>query len=189
MVDCVTLTEFGSFGPDSGKFEKALNAVPAALDVEGRDDSYIMKFDADRFAIFGTTSARSGQAELPRHFDRSLLEGVERSDRAGTIVASDLREGRMAARAALHASLVAKPGQRANVVRFIQQACAMVAGEPETLAWYGIDFGASEFALVEFFSDDRARDAHMNAEAAKSLMAQAAALFIKPPEIRFGSVI
>jgi len=79
--------------------------------------------------------------------------------------------------------LEAKPGKEAEVEEFLRSALPLVQQEPATTAWFAIRFGQSEFGIFDVFPDDAGRDAHLNGEVAKALMANASTLLAKPPGI------
>jgi quinol monooxygenase YgiN len=89
----------------------------------------------------------------------------------------------------LFVPLKAKPGKEAEVQAFLEGGLALVNEEPETTAWFAIRFGSSEFGIVDFFTDDSGRQAHLSGRVAEALMAQAGDLFAEPPDIRPVDVI
>ncbi len=78
---------------------------------------------------------------------------------------------------ALLAALQAKPGQEATVEAFLKSAQPLAAAEPGTIRWYAFKTGPDTFA------DEASRDAHLNGEIAKALMANAEKLLAVPPKI------
>jgi quinol monooxygenase YgiN len=84
---------------------------------------------------------------------------------------------------ALYVRLEAKPGKEQEVAAFLSSAVALVNREPETIAWFAIKMGPSTFGIFDAFPNEQGRDAHLNGEVAKALMAKASELFAKPPEI------
>jgi quinol monooxygenase YgiN len=79
--------------------------------------------------------------------------------------------------------LEAKSGKEAEVEEFLRSALPLVQQEPATDAWFAIRFSQSEFGIFDVFPDDAGRDAHLNGEVAKALMANASTLLAKPPGI------
>ena len=84
---------------------------------------------------------------------------------------------------AIYARLVAKPGKEAEVAEFLRSAQPIVANEPGTVTWYAIQESASEFSIFDTFNDEAGREAHLNGDVAKALMARADELFAEPPGI------
>lgn len=87
------------------------------------------------------------------------------------------------AKFALYASMTAKPGKEDAVAEFLRSALPIVQGEPATVTWYAIQEGPDRFAIFDTFEDDGGRDAHLNGDVAKALMARADELFAEPPGI------
>ncbi|HEX4425586.1 MAG TPA: antibiotic biosynthesis monooxygenase [Terriglobales bacterium] len=79
--------------------------------------------------------------------------------------------------------LEAKPGKEAEVEQFLKSGLAVVQGEPATITWYAIRISATTFGIFDTFPDNAGRDAHLNGKLAAALMAKAADLFSKPPQI------
>ena len=84
---------------------------------------------------------------------------------------------------AILAHVEAKPGKEDAVARFFSNALPLVEAEPRTVAWFGFRTGPSTFAIFDTFEDEAGRDAHLNGEVAKALMAVADDLFARPPVI------
>ena len=85
--------------------------------------------------------------------------------------------------------LHAKPGKEDDVAKFLEGGQALVEDEPDTVAWFAIRLGPSEFAIFDVFEDESGRQAHLSGTVAEALMAQAPDLFAQPPEIRQADVI
>jgi|HubBroStandDraft_4_1064222.scaffolds.fasta_scaffold759504_1 quinol monooxygenase YgiN len=90
---------------------------------------------------------------------------------------------------ALIAKLEAKPGKESEVENFLKSALPLVEEEPGTIAWFAIRMGTSSFGIFDVFNDDAGREAHLNGKVAAALMAKAAELFAKPPEIQKWNVL
>ena len=84
---------------------------------------------------------------------------------------------------ALHATLQAKPGKEREVEDFLRSAEALAKQEGGTVRWYAFQTGPAMFGIFDTFADEEARDAHLNGEIAKALMARAEDLFVTPPQI------
>ncbi len=85
---------------------------------------------------------------------------------------------------ALLATMEAKPGKEAEVAEFLKSALPIVEGEPETIAWFGIQLGPSTFGIFDAFPSDAGRQAHLTGEVAAALMEKAPDLFSSPPDIK-----
>ena len=84
---------------------------------------------------------------------------------------------------ALYGMLKAKPGKEAEVEAFLKQGAEMAKKESGTVTWYAIKEDDGRYGIFDTFNDEAGRDAHLNGEIAKALMAKASELFAKPPEI------
>ena len=84
---------------------------------------------------------------------------------------------------ALLVRLEAKPGKEAEVESFLRGGLALVQGEPETTAWFGIRLGPSTFGIFDAFPNEAGRQAHLSGKVAAALMAKASELFAKPPTL------
>ena len=84
---------------------------------------------------------------------------------------------------ALYVQLEAKPGKEQAVADFLVSALPLVNREPETTAWFALRMSPNLFGIFDAFPSEAGRDAHLNGEVAKLLMAKASDLFAKPPEI------
>ena len=85
------------------------------------------------------------------------------------------------AKYALYVSLKAKPGKEAEVEAFLKQGAEMAKAESGTVTWYGIKEDDGAYAVFDTFEDESGRDAHLNGEIAKALMANAEKLFSNTP--------
>lgn len=81
------------------------------------------------------------------------------------------------AKQALWVMLKAKPGKDAEVEAFLKQGAEMSKDEPKTVTWYGVKMAPGMYGVFDTFDDETGRDAHMNGEIAKALMAKAPELF------------
>ena len=89
------------------------------------------------------------------------------------------------AKFALYGELTAKPGKEADVEAFLKQGAEMSEAEPGTLGWYAIkEDRPGVYGIFDTFDTEAARDAHLNGEIAKALMANADTLLSEPPKIR-----
>jgi quinol monooxygenase YgiN len=81
------------------------------------------------------------------------------------------------AKQAIWVMLKAKPGKEDEVEAFLKQGATMSRNEPETVTWYGVKIAPGVYGVFDTFKDDHGRDAHMNGDIAKALMAKASELF------------
>ena len=88
------------------------------------------------------------------------------------------------AKLAIWVMLKAKPGKEAEVEAFLKQGAVMAKDEPKTVNWYGVKIAPGMYGVFDTFDDEAGREAHMNGEIAKALMANAADLFANASELR-----
>jgi quinol monooxygenase YgiN len=69
------------------------------------------------------------------------------------------------------------------VLSFLKSALPLAQAESGTLRWYALQLGPSTFGIFDTFETEDARDAHLNGEIAKALMANASVLLSKDPII------
>ncbi len=81
------------------------------------------------------------------------------------------------AKQAIWVMLKAKPGKEADVEAFLKQGAAMSHDEPKTVTWYGVKLSSGVYGVFDTFDNEAGRDAHLNGEIAKALMANASTLF------------
>jgi quinol monooxygenase YgiN len=99
------------------------------------------------------------------------------------IFASYALEDYSMAKYAIYVSLKAKPGKEKDVEAFLKQGAEMSKKEAGTVSWYGLHESEGHYSVFDTFNDEAGRDAHLNGEIAKALMANAATLFSAPPQI------
>jgi quinol monooxygenase YgiN len=85
---------------------------------------------------------------------------------------------------ALWVRLEAKPGKEKAVADFLRSGLPLVEQEPATIAWFGIQMGPSLFGIFDAFPNEAGRQAHLAGKVAAALMANAAELLVKPPDIQ-----
>lgn len=90
---------------------------------------------------------------------------------------------------ALYVPLKAKPGKEAEVEAFLRQGAEMAKNEKGTATWYAIREDDGRYAIFDTFADEAGREAHLNGEIAKALMAKAGELLAEPPSIHKISVL
>ena len=84
---------------------------------------------------------------------------------------------------AIWAQLEAKPGKEKEVEEFLKSAQPLAESEAGTISWYAIKMAPGKYGIFDTFADENGRNAHLNGEIAKALLAKAQDLFSKPPEI------
>ena len=82
------------------------------------------------------------------------------------------------------ARMEAKPGKEDEVGAFLESALPLVQEEPDTVTWYAIRIGSSEFGIFDTFEEDAGRQAHLSGKVAAALMAKAPDLFVSTPDIQ-----
>lgn len=90
---------------------------------------------------------------------------------------------------ALYGSVKARPGKEAEVEAFLKQGAEMSRQEQGTVTWYALNEGDGHYGIFDTFADEAARDAHLNGDIAKALMAKADDLFSEPPKIHKISIL
>jgi quinol monooxygenase YgiN len=90
---------------------------------------------------------------------------------------------------ALFVRLQAKPGKETEVENFLLSGLPIVQEEPATTAWFGIRLGPSTFGILDAFSNEAGRQAHLSGKVAAALMTKAGELFSKPPSIEKADVL
>lgn len=81
------------------------------------------------------------------------------------------------AKYALYVSMKAKPGKEKDVEAFLKQGAEMSKKEAGTVSWFGLKEDESHYSVFDTFNDEAGRDAHLNGEIAKALIANAETLF------------
>jgi quinol monooxygenase YgiN len=87
------------------------------------------------------------------------------------------------AKYALYVSLKAKAGKEKDVEAFLKQGAEMAKKEAGTAAWFGLKESEGHYSVFDTFNDEAGRDAHLNGEIAKALMAKWSELFEGQPQI------
>ncbi len=83
----------------------------------------------------------------------------------------------------LLAFLKAKPGKEKEVEAFLISAQPLASAEIGTTSWFALKMGPGQYGIFDSFRDEKGREAHLNGEIAKALMARASELFAEPPVI------
>ncbi len=93
------------------------------------------------------------------------------------------------AKYALYVSLKPKPGKEADVEAFLKQGAEMAKKEHGTISWFAFKEDEGRYAIFDTFDDEAGRDAHLNGEIAKALMAKADELLSEKPQIHKISIL
>jgi quinol monooxygenase YgiN len=99
------------------------------------------------------------------------------------LVKSTATEGNVMVKVALLVRLEAKPGKESAVESFLQGALPLANQEGSTPVWFALRLGRSTFGIFDAFADDAGRKAHLAGPIAAALMANAAELLAKAPQI------
>jgi quinol monooxygenase YgiN len=83
----------------------------------------------------------------------------------------------------LLARLEAKPGREADVANLLTEALPLAQAEVGTQTWFAWRMGPTTFGIFDTFESESGRQAHLNGEIAKALMANAEELLAQPPQI------
>ncbi|SRX55418.1 putative quinol monooxygenase [Aequorivita sp. CIP111184] len=84
----------------------------------------------------------------------------------------------------LLATLKAKTGKEAEVESFIKGAIDLARQENKTLTWYSFKIDSNTFGIFDTFENEEGREAHLNGDIAKALMANASTLLSEDPKIQ-----
>lgn len=93
------------------------------------------------------------------------------------------------AKQALWVMLKAKPGKEQEVEAFLKAGATMSKDEPETVTWYGVKVAPGMYGVFDTFNDEHGRDAHVNGDIAKALMAKAPDLFANEIKIEHMEIL
>ncbi|HEX6773413.1 MAG TPA: antibiotic biosynthesis monooxygenase [Acidobacteriaceae bacterium] len=84
---------------------------------------------------------------------------------------------------AIWATVQARAGKENQVEAFLKSARQLAEAEPATVSWYALNLGGGRFGIFDTFEDESGREAHLNGEIAKALMANAKELLAGDPQI------
>ncbi len=90
---------------------------------------------------------------------------------------------------ALLVRLEAKPGKEASVEKFLTGALTLANQEAATPVWFALRLGPTTFGIFDAFAADSGRQAHLAGPIAAALMANAAELLAKAPQIEHVDVL
>lgn len=95
----------------------------------------------------------------------------------------------MKKKVALLVRLEAKPGKEKEVADFLRSGLALVQEEPDTITWYGVQFGPSSFGIFDTFPHDEGRTSHLAGKVGQALMANAPNLLAQDPELIYTDIL
>jgi len=84
---------------------------------------------------------------------------------------------------ALCVRLKAKSGKEQELKKFLEGALPLAIQEPNTPAWFALEFGRGSFGIFDAFPNEEGRQAHLNGPIAVALMAKADELLAERPTI------
>jgi quinol monooxygenase YgiN len=84
---------------------------------------------------------------------------------------------------ALWAELNAKPGKERELEDFLKSAQPLAEREKDTVSWYAVKMGPTNFGIFDTFVDNVGRQAHLNGDIAKALMSKGKELLANDPKI------
>lgn len=87
------------------------------------------------------------------------------------------------------ARIEAKPDKAEDVSALLISALPLAQAEQGTIDWYAARTSPTTFWIFDTFGSEGARQAHINGEIAKALMANADELLAAPPEILAADVL
>ncbi len=159
-------------------------------------DWYALRFDASHFAVFDTFDGNLGRLKhLAGGIGRSLvvksmssLNGLP-DITSSELVAAKLPTGDVAPQHALYVPIETRMGQGRDFGEFLVGARSLVEAEHGTIAWYALRSGPNSFAIVDFFAEEAAREAHLQGAVAQGLAQQVGRYLDAMPEIRHAAVL
>ena len=84
---------------------------------------------------------------------------------------------------ALYAHLKARPGKAAEVEALLKSAQSLAQQEQGTVTWYAFEEDTGTYGIFDTFETESARQAHLDGQIAKTLMAKAPELLAEAPKI------
>jgi quinol monooxygenase YgiN len=87
------------------------------------------------------------------------------------------------------ARLEAKPDKAEATAKLLAGALPLAQDEAGTVAWYAARTSPTTFWIFDTFGNEEDREAHLNGEIAKALMANADELLAEPPQIMPADVL
>ncbi|MFB8005023.1 putative quinol monooxygenase [Nocardia sp. NPDC056000] len=83
----------------------------------------------------------------------------------------------------------AKPGKESEVAQFLKDAQSIVEQEPDTRAWFAVQFDATTFGIFDVFPDDAGRQTHLAGGVGAALGQRADELFTVAPAIEYVDIL
>jgi len=84
---------------------------------------------------------------------------------------------------ALFVRLEAKAGKESQVAEFLHTGLKMAERESRTPVWFALRLGKTTFGIFDAFANEADRQAHLDGDIAKALMANAPDLLAEAPVI------
>ena len=84
---------------------------------------------------------------------------------------------------ALFVRLEAKPGKEQAVADFLAAGLELTNREASTPIWFALKLSPTTFGVFDAFANEEGRQAHLQGDMAKALMAQASELLATPPSV------
>jgi quinol monooxygenase YgiN len=85
--------------------------------------------------------------------------------------------------------LQAKAGKEQELQQLLESGQALVEQEPDTTAWFAVQFGASEFGIFDVFPNEDGRTAHLNGKVAEALQQHGPDLLASDPSFEQVDII
>lgn len=85
--------------------------------------------------------------------------------------------------------LVAAEGRQEDLATFLASAQPLAEAEAGTAAWFAVRADAATFYIFDVFPTDADRQAHLEGEIARALLARAPELLAEPPAIQPADVL
>ena len=172
------------------------DAVDAAEQEPATRDWYALRFDDQHFGLFDTFDGHLGRLKhIAGEIGRGLvvrsftsLSGLPDMS-SSEIVAAKLPNGTAQAKLALYVPIETRLGQGRDFGELLVAAKQLADAEPGTIAWYALRIGPNHYAIIDFFADEEARQAHLNGPIAASLKEQVGRYLDVMPEIRRAEVL
>jgi len=150
-----------------------------------------------QFIIFDTFPHEDGRtahltgpipAALMENAPRLLIGGPKLEEIVSEVLAHKVNKAGEGLKSGLttgiRALFTAKPEKKEVVRKFLIDALPLAEAETGTVSWYAIHWpGTDNFGIVDFFSSDEAREAHLQGPIAAALVASVEANFTGPPDI------
>jgi quinol monooxygenase YgiN len=190
MVTVGYLTRYEVKPGQEADVERALKAALTTIQEEPATITWFaVRLGLSTFGVFDVFPDEEGRlahynadiAQLQEQASEQFVEGslvMEKVD----VLAAKLPQGKNTVTVGLLIRLEAKPGQEANVERFLKAGLARIQQEPEPIAWFAIRLSPSIFGIFDAYTDEQGRQTRLSVGGAR-LTEQVAELFAQPPLI------